>query len=525
MGGRKKILPTVIDRIRERAPEFGSNPAVIEGEQSWTHAQLCDRVDRLSQALLKLGLDKGEVVMAWLPNAHEAIEAELASLQIGAIWVSINTRLTEREAAEIIADCGPKFLIADQERVAKFHSHSPIPYHSPRLIHTREPASEAPRDALIYESLLASSPAERPRVEIQPEDIARLRYTSGTTGKPKAAVLPHRVYLASLKNLQTELHPLGPTDRVLHSAPLTHASGAMVFPILAAGGANVLIQHFDAEEICEIIERLRITTMFLVPTILHRLSAAEGFNSRDLSSLKTIMYGGAPMPVEKLPPIIKRIGPALVHIYGMTEAPYPISTLQRADHRIGNPKLGSIGKPATICRMKILDESGRELGAGETGEIWISGENVMRGYWKDDEETKKILKDGWLATGDLGKRDADGYYWIVDRKKDVIISGGFNVYAKEVESVLCAHENVAEAAAVGLPHADWGETVIAFVVPRSDASLDAHEIQQWCHERLSGYKCPKRIEIVGELPKTSSGKVIKRDLVQTASANAKSATE
>ncbi len=523
----------VVDRIRESSGQFALDPAVIDAGSgaSWSHAQLWDRVDRLSAALDRLGLHRGDVVAAWLPNSHEAIEAELAALQSGYIWMALNTRLTWPEVQAAIGSCEPAALIADPKCMARPQTLAAIQDGGeagksraiPRLIltgderRTKKFASVASLPWISFEESIEETMPRRPELEIDEGDIARLRYTSGTTGGARAAVLTHGVYLASLENLQTELHTLGSSDRALHAAPLTHASGAMMYPVLAAGGANVIVEKFDPDVCLDLIEHHGITTMFAVPTILHRLAAAARFEAADLSSLRTVMYGGAPMAVEKLAPFIERIGPALVHIYGMTEAPYPITTLGRDEHWVGNPKLGSIGKPTKICELRIRSgdcDVPDDCMAEEVGEIWIRGRNVMAGYWRDEEATREVLRDGWLASGDLGRRDADGYYWIVDRTKDVIISGGFNVYAREVEMTLSAHEAVAEAAVVGIKHTDWGETIAAFIVPHPGASLGPEEIGSWCRARLSGYKCPRHIELLHEMPRNSSGKILKQALAR-----------
>lgn len=504
--------PTLIDQIRVDADQHADRAAVIDGPRRWTHAELWDRVDRLSQGLASLGARQGDIVMAWLPNAAEAIECELAALQSGFIWVSLNLRVTWGEAIGMLRSAPPRILIVGSDSLARLDPKHPA-LRDVRLVAAREEGKgESSGAADDYEELIARSEARRPEVVVRDADIARLRYTSGTTGSAKAAVLPHRVYKASLKNLRHELHPMGPEDRVLHAAPLTHASGAMMFPVLAAGGANVLMRHFDADEVLRTIEREKITTMFLVPTMIQRLIASPLFPTANLASLRSVMYGGAPIPVDRLLPLIERIGPALIHILGMTEAPYPICTLQREEHRVGNPKLGSIGQPTTVCEVKLVDDNGREVGEGEVGEILIRGENVMDGYWKDEEATRAVLRDGWLASGDLAVRDADGYIRIVDRKKDVIISGGFNVYPKELEESLAQLEGVQEVAVVGHPHADWGEMVVAYLVPRAGATLDPAAIDAWCQRELSAYKRPKQIRIVDELPKNPSGKIMKKAL-------------
>lgn len=523
----------VIERIRERLPEFATGPAVIEGERTWTHAQLYDRVDRLSQAFLELGIQKGDVLMAWLPNGHEAIETELACFQIGAIWVTLNTNLTWTEVHNVIASTEPELLVTNPKCLEKIEFAGPegaptrlegaparpaarLPVcEGLRFILTGETGSTETLDPsfLSYESIIASSRPERPKIDVGEDDIARLRYTSGTTGRAKAAVLPHRVYLASLENLQNELHPLGPSDRVVHAAPLTHASAALIYPILAAGGANVVLPRFDVEAVLECIETQRITTMFAVPTILQRMCASPSFATRDLTSLRTVTYGGAPMAVEKLIPAIERFGTALVQIYGLTEALHPVTTLKREEHWVGNPNLGSIGKPTPINDVRIVDSGGRDLPDGEVGEIWVRGPNVMAGYWRDEAETRLVMKDGWLATGDLAFRNPEGYLRIVDRRKDVIISGGFNVYTKEVELVLCEHEAVLEAAVIGIPHDEWGEAVHAVVVAKPGRNLTEKELLRHCRAVMAGYKTPKSISFEKDpLPKSGAGKILKREL-------------
>jgi long-chain acyl-CoA synthetase len=282
--------------------------------------------------------------------------------------------------------------------------------------------------------------------------------------------------------------------------------------VLAVGGANVVMERFDAEETLRLIEAERISTMFIVPTMIQRLIHSPRFATTDLSSLRSVMYGGAPIPVERLEPLIERVGPALIHILGMTEAPYPICTLQREEHWIGNPKLGCIGKATTVCEVKLVDDDGREVKTGEVGEILIRGENVMDGYWNDEEATRAVLKDGWLSSGDLAVSDEEGNLRIVDRKKDVIITGGFNVYPKELEELLAAFDEVLEAAVVGHPHSDWGEMVVAYLVAKPGCTIDPGKIDAWAQHELAAYKRPKQIHVLAELPKNPSGKIMKKAL-------------
>jgi acyl-CoA synthetase (AMP-forming)/AMP-acid ligase II len=282
---------------------------------------------------------------------------------------------------------------------------------------------------------------------------------------------------------------------------------------LHAGGANVLLEHFEVGRTLDAICEHRISILFTVPTILSRLVASPELESADLSSLRSLIYGGAPMPEAQLRAAVERIGHALMHIYGMTEAPWPITALPQCEHRLDNPRLRSVGKPTTVCEVRVVDDAGAALPSGRTGEIQIRGRNVMTGYLDDPEGTSQVLRDGWLSSGDLGYQDEQGYVFIVDRKKDVIISGGFNVYAAEVEAALSEHECVLEAAVVGLPHPDWGELVAAFVVPTPGSVLDASDLDAFARRRLSGYKRPRRIQILDELPRNATGKIQKTELL------------
>lgn len=504
-------MASVVDRIREHSGAFSASPAIIQGDRTFTHADLWDRVDRLSAALRASGLRKGDAVLAFLGNVHEAIELELAVLQSGLVWITLTARLTWAEVRGVLVSCRPKLIVTSEEGHAKIErgqGELPLSSMPPLLVIGR-----------AFEELLAAHAPERPTILVDEEDTARLRYTSGTTGSAKAAVLPHRVFHASLDNLLDLLGRAGPVtaaDRALHVAPLTHGSGALVHPILYAGGAHVLLPHFDVEQVLSCIEQHRVTAMFTVPTMLSRLVTFSGWDRFDLISMRALIYGGAPMPEAQLRVAVSKIGRALVHIYGMTEAPWPIAWLGPSEHRLDNPRLRAVGRPSVACRVRIVPMTGgvgTALPAGTVGEIQVQGRNVMRGYYENEQATRAVLsEDGWLSTGDLGRMDEDGVITIVGRKKDVIISGGFNVYPEEVEAALSSHPGVLEAAVVGLPHDDWGEMVVAFVVPRPGATLTPEELDGTARRLLSGYKCPRRIQIVPDLPKNPSGKIQKSEL-------------
>lgn len=521
---------TVVDEVREQAAGYADRIAVIDGDRQWTHAEFLERIDRLSNALAALGLKKGDRLLCWLPNTHEALETEWACIQAGGIWVTLNAGLTWPEVAVVIRDTEPSLMVADATLLELTDSPEAVaPYSLGDITLIRVGAKTATpvgHFAAVhnFESLIASHPPERPNIRIDENDIARLRYTSGTTGRAKAAMLSHGVYRASLRNLQNELHPLTPEDRVLHAAPLTHASAALSYPILAAGGACVLLPHFDAADVLATIERERITTMFAVPTMLSRMAHDPSFSERNLDSIKTVSYGGAPMPADRLNTLVERFGPRLMQIYGLTEALHPVTCLQREEHRPGNPKLGSVGKPTRLCEVRVVDSDARDAPAGDVGEIWVKGPITMSGYWRDKDESAKVIHGDWIATGDVARIDAEGYVWLVDRSKDIIITGGFNVYPSEVEARLSIHPAVAECAVFGLPHDDWGERVHAAVSLHDGATASEAELIAHCRAALAGYKTPKGIVLWPELlPKNTSGKILKhaiaKELKRTAGAS------
>ncbi|MEX2015450.1 MAG: AMP-binding protein, partial [Candidatus Hydrogenedentales bacterium] len=400
----------VTDILRRSAAQYADLPALIDAAHRYTHAQLWEPVDRLSHALHALGLRKGHVLLAWLPNTHAAVEAELACLQSGVIWVTLNRSLTWPEVRGVVEATQPRVMIADPQFMA---GASATPAPSMQLI-----LADATADSAFqgddYEALLAAHEPRPPDVRLHEDDVTRLRYTSGTTGTSKAAMLTHRVYLASLEVQQRALHPLGPDDRALHAAPLTHASAALLYPTLAAGGANVLLPGFDAETVVRMIESERISAMFCVPTMLYRLAAAPILEGANLTSLRTITYGGAPIAPEKLTALMDRLPNVLVQIYGLTEAVHPVTVLRREEHWPGNPRLLSIGTATHINEVEIQDDAGRPMPDGEVGELCVRGRNVMAGYWNDDSATAQVFRDGWLLTGDVAYRDSDGDFYIVD---------------------------------------------------------------------------------------------------------------
>lgn len=508
------MLPftNVIDAVRSRSDDHADALAVIDGPVRMTHEQLWIRVDRLSNALITAGLRKGDRLLCWLPNVYQAIETELACLQAGGVWVTLNAALTWPEVESVVASTEPRLMVVSAGLLEKIPAEARLALES----HTIFVVGGNPLDDQFfdYESVLRYAKPEPPAVDLEADDLVRLRYTSGTTDQAKAAMLPHSAYLASLETMLSVLPPLSPEDRVLHAAPLTHASAAYLYPMLWCGGASVIMPKFDAEAVLETIERERVTIMFAVPTMLHRFGESTAFQQRDLSSLRSVSYGAAPTPPDVLRPVVGRLSGKLLHIYGLTEALHPVTTLAREAHTPGNPKLGSVGMPTPLCALKVMKDDGAEARDSEIGEFWVRGPLNMCGYWRDPAGSAEVMHGEWIATGDIGYRDADGHYWIVDRKKDVIISGGFNVYSSEVEAVLMQHPAVLEAAVIGVPHPDWGEQVHAVIGLRPGITTDEAALISHCRERLAGYKTPKGVTVLPDgLLRNSTGKVLKKDLL------------
>lgn len=359
-----------------------------------------------------------------------------------------------------------------------------------------------------YEDFASSAPAPAAVADRAPDDPAVLLYTSGTTSGPKGAVLTHRNVQANLRQYQAFVGiPRGSVN--LQVSPLYHAANIFCFIHLLAGGSTVFLPRSTPEAILEAIERHRVTYMFTVPTVLYGILDSADLQRRNISSLQTLQYGGAAIVGARLDQALAAFGVRLLHSFGMTETTSHASILSKEGHLT---HVGSVGKPLPGVEMRIVDDARNVLGIDEIGEIEVKGANVMAGYWRNPKATAETLRDGWLATGDLGRRDADGNYYIVGRKKDLIISGGVNIYPADVENVLAEHPDVAEVAVFGAPDPRWGESVVAAVIPREGARPDPAALCAFVRETLGGFKTPREIRILDALPKNGSGKVLKREL-------------
>ena len=451
-----------------------------------SYRQTAQRVSRLSTGLKdKLGLKPGDRVALAMKNCPEFYEVLFACWHAGMTAVPMNAKLHAKEFAYILGNSGAKVCFV-----------------SPDL------AAAIPSGMAMDENLLLD---EAVPAEVKPDDPAWLFYTSGTTGVPKGAVLTHRNMLFQTQAYFADIDRLAPTDAALHPAPLSHGSGLYGLPHFAAGAVNVIPEsgQFDPAEIFELIERWPGASFFAAPTMIVRLLASP--SARNPRGLKTITYGGAPMYVADCLRAIELFGPRLYQLFGQGEAPMTITGLPQTLHkRDFVEKLSTCGIARTGVEVRIFDDEDRELPAGEVGEIVTRSDCVMAGYWENSEATAWTLRSGWLHTGDLGSLDAEGFLTIRDRSKDMIISGGSNIYPREIEEVLLRHPAVAECSVVGRGHPEWGEEVVAFVVARG--AVDRAELEALCLDNIARFKRPRDYRFVDSLPKNNYGKVLKTEL-------------
>jgi acyl-CoA synthetase (AMP-forming)/AMP-acid ligase II len=502
--------------LTKTARIFPDKPALIQGDRRYTYAQFNARVNRLANAFRRLGLKKGDNVAILQYNYPETYESLFACFKSGLGAVPINFRLHPKEFAFIIDHSESRAVILSpefNETIMTVRDRIP---HANHLI----TLDGAAGDLLDYESLINETTDDFSDVDVSPDDLAWLFYTSGTTGMPKGAMLTHRNLLAMTMNFYADIAPgFSPNDVVLHAAPLSHGSGLYGLPNIGKGATNVILasKAFKPELVFQTIEKFRVTNMFTAPTMIKMLIDHPAVDRHDLSSLRSLNYGGAPMLVEDLKKAIEKLGPCLVQLFGQGESPMTISYLPHWAHQAdGNPeaikRLGSAGFARTDVEVKVFDKEERELPPGRIGEIVTRSDLVMKGYWKNPETTAETIKNRWLHTGDVGYLDESGYLFIMDRSKDMIISGGENIYPREIEEVLIQHPAVHEVSVIGVPDPKWGEAIKAVVSLSPGKTATEQELIDFCKDNIASYKKPKSVEFIDELPKSNYGKILKREL-------------
>jgi acyl-CoA synthetase (AMP-forming)/AMP-acid ligase II len=495
--------------IRRNARRFPDKAASRFGEMTMTYAELDGRLNRLVNGLRGLGLEKGDRIAFFAMNCHTYLEGLFGAAKGGFALTTLNFMLKEKELAYILEDSGAKAIIF-QSRFAPLIKAAAAS--CPELKHFI--AFGDPVDfALSYEELLSGSSDDDPEVEVNGEDLLLLVYTSGTTGKPKGVMLSHRNVLLNAIDSVTGVE-LGQDTINLNVCPLYHVAASVLqtYTTFYIGGASITLEQFDPHEVLETIERERVTFTFLVPTMIFRILELEGADDYNLGSLRKLGYGAAPMPIDRLKKAIPLFGPVLFQGYGLTESTANVVILRPEDHDLTAPdeklkRLKSCGREHSNHEIRVVGPDDHELTPGEVGEIVLRSPSVMEGYWKNPQATGETVRDGWLHTGDMAYMDEERYIYIVDRKNDLIISGGENIYPKEIEEVIFSHPAVLEAAVCGVPHPDWGEAPKAFVVLREGHEATAREIIKHCRQNLAKYKCPREVMFLEEIPKTASGKI------------------
>ncbi|MFI8611054.1 AMP-binding protein [Pseudomonas sp. NPDC077649] len=495
--------------INRSALYWPDHEALVDNKQRINFAQLELRTNRLASGLFELGLQPGAHLAILALNRVELVEAEIALYKTAMVKVPVNARLSLDEIVQILNDSHSQAAIVEGRFAAALHARRG---ELPRLRWIVSLDDEA--GDIAYSRLLERG-SEAP-VHSDPADdaLAVLHYTSGSSGVLKAAMLTFGNRKALIrKSIASPTRRAAPGDVMAHVGPITHASGMQIMPLLAVGACNLLLERYEDRLLLETIERERVTRLFLVPAMINRLVNFPEVERFDLSSLRLVMYGAAPMAPALVKRAIAVFGPILAQGYGAGETCSLVTVLTEQDHLIEDgdfSRLASCGRCYFETDLRVVNDNFEDVKPGEIGEIVVKGPDIMQGYWQAPELTAEVMRDGYYLTGDLATVDARGYLFIVDRKKEMIISGGFNIYPTEVEQVLYSLPQVFEAAVVGVPDEQWGEAVRAVVVLKPGASLSAEAIIEHCGRSLASFKKPRAVDFVQELPKNPNGKVVRR---------------
>lgn len=488
----------------------GRSEAVVFEETRLTYRQFDDRVNALANAFLGLGCRCGHRIAVLSDNSHRYLETYFAAAKAGLIVLPLNVRLADHEMIQILQDAEPFLLLLGEGYEVKM---AVVADTVQGLAHTI--VMDKPVDGcLFYERFIAESSTADPKIQVGEEDLAVLMYTGGTTGLPKGVMLSHRNIMSSIVGIAA-LCQFSHHDTTCMILPLFHVAFWPALCCLLVGGRVVLLRRAAPELVLDAMQKERCTHVNAVPTLYSWILEVPHLDSFDLSSLRLMTYAGSPMPVELLKRCIGKFGRIFAQGYGMTEAAPLISFLLPEDHVVEGEKsklLASAGQEGPGVEIRIVDERGFVLGPGEIGEVTIRGANVMRGYWRNQKLTRERLRDGWLHTGDMGYLDESGYLYLSDRKADMIITGGENVYPTETENVIYQHPAVFICAVVGIPDEHWGERVMAAVVLKPEVQIDERELIEFCRTRLAHYKCPKGIAFLDRLPLSAVGKVLRKEV-------------
>lgn len=500
--------------LEKAARQRGDAAAIIHGDETVSYRTFHARALAIAGNLHRIGCKPGDRIAFCLANSPRILEVIYGCFAGGLIVVPINARLHPREMGYIVSNSGAKVLLYGPE----YHGGIDDAIDAFEGLETRI-CLDLADGALSYADLIDATHALTAAVNVEATDPCWLFYTSGTTGRPKGAIWTHRMVRCVVMNYLADLHNIQPGEVVLHAAPMSHGSGIVALPAIARGATQIVLEpaSFEPSALFATIEHHRVGHIaFLAPTQIIKMLDEFEPGKFDLSSLRAITYGGAPIHVVHLRRAIAAFGPVFVQLFGQGEAPITITGMTAARHQelldADDPRIGSAGQVRTDVEAHCVDEDDNPLPAGEAGEVVARGDVVMPGYWNNPEASAEALRGGWLHTGDIGMFDEAGYLFLLDRAKDMIISGGNNVYPREVEEIIVQHPAVANVCVVGIPDPYWGEAVHAVIVREPGATATAQDIIAHCANHLAGYKKPKAIDFVEALPVSGYGKILRREV-------------
>jgi acyl-CoA synthetase (AMP-forming)/AMP-acid ligase II len=497
------MIINIGDLLARRAKLNPDKEALVCEDVRLTWSECNDRANRLAHAMRKLGVGHGDRVGLLALNEPEYLDMYYGLGKIGAILVPINYRLAGPEMQYMLSDSGVKAFVFGPEYVEIVDSfRGDVP--AERFIALMD---SPPEWASSYRALIEAESPEEPELGGGDDDVLTILYTSGTTGQPKGAMLTHHNFFFSAINLIATLGYLGETSLLV--LPLFHIGGLGNVPLSPQTGTRViLLKSLDPKRMLELIQEEKVNVFGSVPALLQILKMVPDFEKYDWSSVQKVFVYAAPLPVALLEEYAEA-GIEVRNLYGMTES-CGSGTVIDGEHAM--IKAGSCGLPEFLAQVKVVDDDGKEVGPEELGEVVMRADFVMKGYWNNPEATAQTIKDGWLYTGDIAKRDADGFFYIMDRKKDMIISGGENIYPAEIENVLMHHPKIADVGVIGFPHELWGEAVEAVVVLSPGEQMTEEELLEWCKGKMGKFKIPKKVDFTDALPRTPTGKILKRVL-------------
>lgn len=510
------MIHSTVGDLYDRCVDFyGDHIAITHGSRSFTYDQMGENAKSLARGLQETGIKKGENIAFLMSNCPEYIFCEYALAKIGAVRVPLAVLLSPMDHIYMMNEAKCTTLIYHQSMRQRVEGMIPDLQTVNRFICIGDDVDPDSGHQLLSE-LIESHPPEPAAVNIDPEELAGIYFTGGTTGRPKGVMLSHRSWFYTYVMEMLDFG-FGWEERFLFPTPLTHAGGCLMLPVLLRKGRCVIVDHFEPESFLETVEREKVTMTFLVPTMIYVLLDHPSLDKYDISSLRNIIYGAAAIAPERLKQAVNKFGPVMTQLFGQTEAPMALSALSREEHVVADPErekqiFSSAGRQTVYTELRLLDDNGKEVPRGGAGEIVMRCPNMMSGYLNNPAATAEAIRDGWLHTGDVALQDEEGFIYIVDRKKDMIISGGFNIYPREIEDVLHEHPAVKGVAVVGVPHEKWGEEVRAVVQLHDQSTADEADLIAFVKQRKGSLVTPKRVHFWDDIPLTNLGKIDKKKI-------------